>query len=59
MNTSTWFGASSVPKVLRNSVIPFRFNSYEDLDKAVKKHAKNCAAIILSLVEIECLISNI
>ena len=36
-----------VPKVLRNSVIPFRFNSYEDLDKVVKKHAKNCAAIIL------------
>ena len=35
-----------VPKALKNLVIPFRFNSYEDLDKIVKKNAKHCAAIV-------------
>ena len=36
-----------VPKGLKNSIIPFRFNNYEDLEKVVKKNAKDCASIIL------------
>ena len=36
-----------VPKVLRNTVIPFKFNDYEDLEKKVKKHARHCAAIVM------------
>ena len=36
-----------VPKGLKGSVIPFRFNNWEDLNKIVRKKAKNCAAIIL------------
>ena len=35
-----------VPKVLKNLVIPFRFNNYDDLDKIVKKNAKSSAAIV-------------
>ncbi len=35
-----------VPKALKNLVIPFRFNDYEDLEKIVKKNAKDCAAIV-------------
>ena len=36
-----------VPKGLRGTVIPFKFNSFEDLEKIVKKNSKNCAAIVL------------
>jgi len=36
-----------VPKGLIGSVIPFRFNNWQDLEKVVKKNAKNCAAIVL------------
>ena len=36
-----------VPKALKNMVIPFRFNNNEDLEKIVKKNAKNCAAIVM------------
>ena len=36
-----------VPKGLVGSVIPFRFNNWEDLEKIVKKNAKDSAAIIL------------
>ena len=36
-----------VPKGLVGSVIPFRFNNWEDLEKVVKKNAKDSAAIIL------------
>ena len=36
-----------VPKSLQGSVIPFRFNNYYDIEKIVKKNAKNCAAIVL------------
>ncbi len=36
-----------VPKGLKGSIIPFRFNNWEDLEKIVKTNAKNCAAIIL------------
>ncbi len=36
-----------VPKYLKNSTIPFRFNNWEDLNKIIKKNAKNCAAIVI------------
>ena len=36
-----------VPKGLRGTVIPFKFNSFEDLKKIVKKNSKDCAAIVL------------
>jgi glutamate-1-semialdehyde 2,1-aminomutase len=36
-----------IPKNLRDSVIPFKFNDYNDLEKIVKKNAKKCAAIII------------
>ncbi len=36
-----------VPKGLIGSVIPFRFNDWQDLEKVVKKNAKDCAAIVL------------
>ena len=36
-----------VPKSLTNSVIPFQFNNERDLEKVVKKNAKNCAAIVM------------
>lgn len=36
-----------VPKGLKGSMIPFRFNNWNDLNKVVKKKAKYCAAIIL------------
>ncbi len=36
-----------VPKNLKNSTIPFKFNDWKDLKKIVKKEAKNCAAIVL------------
>ena len=36
-----------VPKGLANTVIPFNFNSCEDMEKIVKKKAKECAAIIM------------
>ncbi len=35
-----------VPKKLKGTVIPFKFNDWEDLNKVVKKNAKNCAAIV-------------
>ncbi len=36
-----------VPKGLRGTVIPFKFNSFDELEKIVKKNSKNCAAIVL------------
>lgn len=36
-----------VPKGLKGTVIPFKFNSFEDLEKIVKKNSKDCAAIVL------------
>ncbi len=36
-----------VPKGLRNSVLPFKFNDLNDLEKNVKKKAKYCAAIVI------------
>ncbi len=36
-----------VPKSLKDTVIPFRFNNYEDLEKIIKKKAKYCAAIVM------------
>ena len=36
-----------VPKNLKNSIIPFKFNCMKDLNQIVKKHAKDCAAIVL------------
>jgi len=36
-----------VPKELTNTVIPFRFNNYDDFKNIVEKNAKNCAAIII------------
>jgi len=36
-----------VPKALKDTIIPFNFNSFEDLKKIVKKKAKECAAIIM------------
>ena len=36
-----------VPRYLKDSVIPFRFNNWEDLEKIVKKNAKKCAAIVI------------
>ena len=45
-----------IPNDLKNTIIPFKFNDYKDLEKIVKKFSKNAAAIILepareSLVE--------
>ena len=34
------------PKNLKGTVIPFKFNDWEDLKKVVKKNAKECAAIV-------------
>ena len=36
-----------VPKGLEGSIIPFKFNDWNDLEKIVKVKAKECAAIIL------------
>ncbi len=36
-----------VPKALKGTMIPFKFNDYDDLEKIVKKNAKNCAAIVM------------
>ncbi len=36
-----------VPKFLRGSVIPFRFNNFHDLDKVIKKYACKAAAIVM------------
>ena len=36
-----------VPKGLAGTMIPFRFNNMEDLEKIIKKKAKECAAIVL------------
>lgn len=36
-----------VPKGLRGTVIPFKFNSFDELETIVKKNAKRCAAIVL------------
>jgi glutamate-1-semialdehyde 2,1-aminomutase len=36
-----------VPKGLIGTVIPFRFNDWQDLEKVVKKNAKDCVAIVL------------
>ena len=36
-----------VPKGLKGSIIPFRFNNWKDLNSIVKKKAKECAAIVM------------
>ena len=36
-----------VPKVLSGTVIPFRFNNWEDFEKIIKKNIKNSAAIVI------------
>ena len=36
-----------VPKGLKDTIIPFNFNSCDDLNNIVRKQAKNCAAIIM------------
>ena len=36
-----------VPKGLTGTLIPFRFNNWEDLEKKVKKNASQCAAIVM------------
>ena len=36
-----------VPKGLTGTLIPFRFNNWEDLEKKVKKFAPKCAAIVM------------
>jgi glutamate-1-semialdehyde aminotransferase len=36
-----------IPKNLKNTIIPFKFNDYNDLKKIVSKNAKKAAAIIL------------
>ena len=36
-----------VPKSLRGTLIPFRFNHWGDMERIVKKRAKNCAAIVI------------
>ena len=36
-----------VPKAFEGLVIPFKFNSFEDIDRIVKKNAKDCAAIVM------------
>ena len=36
-----------VPKGLSGTLIPFRFNNWEDLEKKVKKFASQCAAIVM------------
>ena len=36
-----------VPKGLKDTIIPFNFNSCDDLKNVVMKHAKECAAIIM------------
>ena len=36
-----------VPKGLKDTIIPFNFNNFEDLENIVKKRANECAAIIM------------
>lgn len=36
-----------VPKGLKGTVIPFRFNNWEDFEKIIKKNIKNAAAIVI------------
>ena len=36
-----------VPKGLSGTIIPFRFNSWEDFEKIIKKNIKNSAAIVI------------
>ena len=36
-----------VPKGLKNTIIPFRFNNWEDIEKIIKKNIKDSAAIII------------
>jgi len=36
-----------VPKNLKDTIIPFKFNDWEDLENIIAKNAKNCAAIVM------------
>lgn len=36
-----------VPRALKGSSIPFRYNSLEDLEKIVKRHGRNLGAIVM------------
>ena len=36
-----------VPKTLRDTLIPFRFNDWDDIEMIVKKNASKCAAIVI------------
>lgn len=36
-----------VPKNLKDTIIPFKFNDWKDLENIVAKNAKNCAAIVM------------
>ena len=36
-----------VPKGLKGSIIPFKFNDWDDLENVVRKNAKYCGAIVL------------
>tara|TARA_B100000965_G_C19563682_1_gene745795 strand:+ start:302 stop:1627 length:1326 start_codon:yes stop_codon:yes gene_type:complete len=36
-----------VPSGLKNTLIPFKFNDWQDLEKKIKKQAKYCAAIVM------------
>ena len=36
-----------VPKGLSGTIIPFRFNSWEDFEKIIKKNINNSAAIVI------------
>jgi glutamate-1-semialdehyde 2,1-aminomutase len=36
-----------VPKALRGTVIPFRFNNWDDFEKIIKKNIKEAAAIVI------------
>ena len=40
-----------VPKKLKGTVIPFKFNDWEDLNKVVKKMQKTVLQLCLNLVE--------
>ena len=37
-----------IPKSLKDTIIPFRFNEWEDIEKIVKKNIKNCRRYIIS-----------
>ena len=36
-----------VPKGLKNTIIPFRFNNWDDYKNIIKKNIKSAAAIII------------